>query len=228
MRVLVIEDHQRLAKLIVEGLAGFGIGADTFSTAGDGLAATRSIAYDALVLDLGLPDRDGLDVITELRAKAMRLPILILTARGGIDDRVEGLDRGADDYLPKPFAMKELAARLRALLRRPGGPLGTTIEIANLSFDTVARQVKVDGRVVAISRRELDALEILVRRAEQVVPKRLLEDTIYGLTNDVTANTIEALVSRLRRRLETTRAQVSIHTLRGIGYLLKERPHVTG
>ena len=209
MRVLVIEDHQRLAKLIVEGLAGFGIGADTFSTAGDGLAATRSIAYDALVLDLGLPDRDGLDVITELRAKAMRLPILILTARGGIDDRVEGLDRGADDYLPKPFAMKELAARLRALLRRPGGPLGTTIEIANLSFDTVARQVKVDGRVVAISRRELDALEILVRRAEQVVPKRLLEDTIYGLTNDVTANTIEALVSRLRRRLETTRAQVS-------------------
>ena len=228
MRVLVIEDHQRLAKLIVEGLAGFGIGADTFATAGDGLAATRSIAYDALVLDLGLPDRDGLDVITELRAKAMRLPILILTARGGIDDRVEGLDRGADDYLPKPFAMKELAARLRALLRRPGGPLGTTIEIANLSFDTVARQVKVDGRVVAISRRELDALEILVRRAEQVVPKRLLEDTIYGLTNDVTANTIEALVSRLRRRLETTRAQVSIHTLRGIGYLLKERPHVTG
>jgi DNA-binding response OmpR family regulator len=124
--------------------------------------------------------------------------------------------------------MKELAARLRALLRRPGGPLGTTIEIANLSFDTVARQVKVDGRVVAISRRELDALEILVRRAEQVVPKRLLEDTIYGLANDVTANTIEALVSRLRRRLETTRAQVSIHTLRGIGYLLKERPHVTG
>jgi DNA-binding response OmpR family regulator len=158
----------------------------------------------------------------------MRLPILILTARGGIDDRVEGLDRGADDYLPKPFAMKELAARLRALLRRPGGPLGTTIEIANLSFDTVARQVKVDGRVVAVSRRELDALEILVRRTEQVVPKRLLEDTIYGLANDVTANTIEALVSRLRRRLETTHARVSIHTLRGIGYLLKERPNVAG
>ena len=132
MRVLVIEDHQRLARLIVEGLASFGIGADTFPTAEDGLAATRSISYDALVLDLGLPDRDGLDVIQELRAKAIRTPILILTARGGIDERVEGLDRGADDYLPKPFAMKELAARLRALLRRPGGPLGTTIDIANL------------------------------------------------------------------------------------------------
>jgi DNA-binding NarL/FixJ family response regulator len=118
-----------------------------------------------LVLDLGLPDRDGLDVIQELRAKSIRTPILILTARGGVDERVEGLDRGADDYLPKPFAMKELAARLRALLRRPGGPLGITIDIANLSFDTAARQVKVDGQVVAISRRELDALEILVRRA---------------------------------------------------------------
>ncbi len=176
-------------------MASFGIGADTFLTAEDGLAATRSIAYDALVLDLGLPDRDGLDVIRELRAKSIRTPILILTARGGIDERVEGLDRGADDYLPKPFAMKELAARLRALLRRPGGPLGTTIDIANLSLDTAARQVKVDGRVVAISRRELDALEILVRRADQVVPKRLLEDTIYGLSNDVTSNTIEALVS---------------------------------
>jgi len=153
MRVLIIEDHQRLARLIVEGLAGFGIGADTFANAEDGLAATRSIAYDALILDLGLPDRDGLDVIQELRAKSIKTPILILTARGGIDERVEGLDRGADDYLPKPFAMKELAARLRALLRRPGGPLGTTIDIANLSFDTAARQVKVDGRVVAISRR---------------------------------------------------------------------------
>jgi DNA-binding response OmpR family regulator len=222
MRVLVIEDHQRLAKLIVEGLASFGIGADTFPTAEDGLAATKSISYDALVLDLGLPDRDGLDVIQELRGKAIRTPILILTARGGIDERVEGLDRGADDYLPKPFAMKELAARLRALLRRPGGPLGTTIDIANLSFDTAARQVKVDGHVVAISRRELDALEILVRRADQVVPKRLLEDTIYGLSNEVTSNTIEALVSRLRRRLEAMHAGVSIHTLRGIGYLLKE------
>jgi len=228
MRVLVIEDHQRLARLIVDGLASFGIGADTFVTAEDGLAATRSVAYDALVLDLGLPDRDGLDVIQELRAGGMRVPILILTARGGIDERVEGLDRGADDYLPKPFAMKELAARLRALLRRPGGPLGTTIDIANMSFDTAARQVKVDGRVVAISRRELDALEILVRRADQVVPKRLLEDTIYGLANDVTANTIEALVSRLRRRLETVHAEVTIHTLRGIGYLLKEQLHVAG
>src|SRR5215472_2757871 len=222
MRVLVIEDHQRLARLIVAGLAGFGIGADAFATAEEGVSAMRSIAYDALVLDLGLPDRDGFDVISELRAAASRIPILILTARDGIDERVEGLDRGADDYLLKPFAMKELAARLRALLRRPGGPLGTTINIANMSLDTSVRQVKLDAHVVAISRRELDALEILMRRAEQVVSKRVLEDSIYGLGEDVTPNTIEALVSRLRRRLEALRAGVSIHTLRGVGYLLTE------
>jgi len=135
---------------------------------------------------------------------------------------VEGLDRGADDYLLKPFAMKELAARLRALLRRPGGPLGTSIDIGNITLDTAARQLKVGGRTVAIPRAELDALELLMRRADQVVPKRLFEDSVYGLSDDVTANTIEALVSRLRRRLETIEATVSIHTLRGIGYLLKE------
>jgi DNA-binding response OmpR family regulator len=222
MRVLIVEDHQRLARLIIEGLATFGIGADSFPTAEEGSSAMKSIAYDALVLDLGLPDRDGLEVISELRAAASQIPILILTARDGIDERVEGLDRGADDYLLKPFAMKELAARLRALLRRPGGPLGTTINIANMSLDTAVRQVKVDGHVVAISRRELDALEILMRRADQVVSKRILEDSIYGLGDDVTPNTIEALVSRLRRRLEALRAGVSIHTLRGVGYLLTE------
>jgi DNA-binding response OmpR family regulator len=222
MRILLVEDHSRLAQSIIEGLAGFGLHVDPFATAGDGLAAAKSMSYDAMILDLGLPDRDGLEVIHELRAEGKRIPILVLTARDGIDDRVEGLDRGADDYLLKPFAMKELAARLRALLRRPGGPLGATIDIGNISLDTATRQIKVDGRVVAISGRELDALELLMRRADQVVPKRLFEDSVYGLSGEVAANTIEALVSRLRRRLETIEARVSIHTLRGIGYLLTE------
>ncbi len=222
MRILLIEDHQRLAESIVEGLAGFGLRVDLFVTANDGLAAAKSVSYDAIVLDLGLPDRDGLEVIYEVRSDARQIPILILTARDGIDDRVEGLDRGADDYLLKPFAMKELAARLRALLRRPGGPFGDTIDIGNVSLDATTRQIKVNGRVVAISRRELDALELLMRRADQVVPKRLFEDTVYGLSDEVSPNAIEALMSRLRRRLEAMEAQVSIHTLRGIGYLLTE------
>jgi DNA-binding response OmpR family regulator len=193
-----------------------------FQTADEGLAAAESISYDAMILDLGLPDRDGLEVVRALRVEGKRIPILILTARDGIDDRVEGLDRGADDYLLKPFAMKELAARLRALLRRPGGPLGATIDIGNVSLDTTTRQVKVNGRVISISRRELDALELLMRRADQVVPKRLFEESIYGLSEEVAPNAIEALVSRLRRRLEMIEARVSIHTLRGIGYLLTE------
>jgi DNA-binding response OmpR family regulator len=222
MRVLLIEDHQRLAQSIIDGLAGSGFGIDLFVTAEDGLAATKSISYDVVILDLGLPDRDGLEIIEELRAAASWVPILILTARDGIDDRVEGLDRGADDYLLKPFAMKELAARLRALLRRPGGPLGTTLDIGNITLDTAARQLRVNGKTVAIPPRELEALELLMRRADQVVPKRLFEDSVYGLSDDVTPNTIEALVSRLRRRLETIEATVSIHTLRGIGYLLTE------
>ena len=222
MRVLLIEDHQRLAGSVVEGLAGFGFGIDTFATAGEGLAALRSLSYDAIILDLGLPDRDGLDLLEDIRTTANWTPVIVLTARDGIDDRVEGLDRGADDYMLKPFAMKELAARLRALLRRPGGPLGTTIDIGNITLDTSARQLKVGGRTVAIPPRELDALELLMRRADQVVPKRLFEDSVYGLSDDVSPNTIEALVSRLRRRLETIGAGVSIHTLRGIGYLLQE------
>lgn len=223
MRILLVEDHQRLAGSIVEGLAGFGFSVDTFVTAAEGFAALKSLSYDGVILDLGLPDRDGLSLLEDLRGAANWTPVIVLTARDGIDDRVEGLDRGADDYMLKPFAMKELAARLRALLRRPGGPLGTSIDIANISLDTVARQLKVAGRTVAISRRELDALELLMRRADQVVPKRLFEDSVYGLSEEITPNTIEALVSRLRRRLELIEARVSIHTLRGIGYLLKEQ-----
>ena len=222
MRILLIEDHERLAQSIVDGLAAFGLRVDLIAKADEGLAAASSISYDAIILDLGLPDRDGLEVISELRAQAKHIPVLILTARDGIDDRVKGLDCGADDYLLKPFAMKELAARLRALLRRPGGPLGATINIGNISLNTTTRQIKVDGRVVAISRRELDALELLMRRADQVVPKRLFEDSVYGLSDEVVPNTIEALISRLRRRLETIEARVFIHTLRGVGYLLTE------
>ncbi len=222
MRVLLIEDHLRLARSIVQGLAGFGFGVDAFATGSAGLAATRAISYDAVVLDLGLPDRDGLDLINPLREASDRIPILIVTARDGVDERVAGLDRGADDYLLKPFAMKELAARLRALLRRPGTPHGIALNIGNLCLDTTARHLKVGGRAVALSPRELDALELLMRRTDNVVPKRLFEDTIYGFNDAVATNTIEALISRLRRRLQGVHASVTIHTLRGVGYLLTE------
>jgi DNA-binding response OmpR family regulator len=179
-------------------------------------------AYDAIILDLGLPDRDGLNVVADLRRDEVATPILILTARDTVDDRVAGLDRGADDYLVKPFDMKELAARLRALLRRPGRALGTVLESGNVSLDTTLRQVVVSGRIVPVTPRELSALELLMRRAGQVVSRRMLEHALYGLEDDVNPNTVEVLISRLRRRLEEIGAHCSIHTMRGIGYLLKE------
>ena len=221
MRILLFEDHSRLANSIVKGLAGRGFGVDAFSTAYDGLNALKSIAYDAIILDLGLPDRDGLDVVRELRENNSSAPILILTARDGVDDRVSGLDAGADDYVVKPFAMNELAARLRALLRRPGQALGGVLTVGNLQLQTSARQVTVNGESVHFSMREVQALELLMRREGQIVAKGSLEDNLYGLSKNVSPNSIEVLISRLRRRLGDIGAGCSIHTLYGLGYLLK-------
>jgi DNA-binding response OmpR family regulator len=222
MRILLIEDHSRLSDAIVKGLASLGFGVDAFHTAGDGLNALKAIGYDAIILDLGLPDRDGFDVLSDIRRRDRSLPILILTARDGIDARVTGLDAGADDYLVKPFAMKELAARLRALLRRPGQALGDVLTVGNLRLQTSSRQVTVSQKTVRFPMREAQALELLMRREGQIVAKNTLEDSLYGLAKNVTPNSIEVLISRLRRRLISAGAECSIHTLYGIGYLLKE------
>lgn len=225
MRILLFEDHSRLADSITKGLAGLGFGVDAFQTAGDGLNAFKSIAYDAIILDLGLPDRDGLDALSEMRQSSSSAPILILTARDSIDARVTGLNAGADDYVVKPFAMTELAARLRALLRRPGQALGGVLVAGNLQLQTFSRQVMVNGTTVRFPVREVEALELLMRREGQVVGKGTLEDSLYGLTKNVTLNSIEVLISRLRRRLGSIGAGCTIHTLHGIGYMLKEDKH---
>jgi DNA-binding response OmpR family regulator len=223
MRILLVEDHCRLAESITKGLAGHGFGVDSFSTAAAALSATKVIAYDAIVLDLGLPDRDGLEVLGELRQGKATAPILILTARDRVDDRVIGLDAGADDYVVKPFAMTELAARLRALLRRPGRPLAAVLAVGKLRLNVTSRQVTVNGSIVHFSAREIEVMEMLMRQEGQVVSRSSLEKGLYGLSRNVTANSIEALISRLRRRLSAIDAGCAIHTLHGIGYLLKER-----
>jgi DNA-binding response OmpR family regulator len=222
MRILLVEDHQRLAKSINAGLARFGFGVDAFSTVVDGMNAFRAMSYDAIILDLGLPDGDGLDVLREIRQANSGAPILILTARDSIEDRVLGLDTGADDYIIKPFAMAELAARLRALLRRPSHSIDTVLAIGNVRLDVNSRQVTVNGSTLRFSARETDVLEVLMRREGLVISKGSLEDGLYGLHRNVSPNSIEALISRLRRRLKTTNATCVIHTLHGIGYLLKE------
>lgn len=222
MRLLLVEDHPRFGAFVREGLEKMGFVVDLVETAGNADAAVSGVTYDAVVLDLGLPDADGLVVLEKWRAAGNETPVLILTARDGVDDRVKGLNTGADDYLLKPFDMDELVARVRALLRRPGGVLGMVMAVGNVSFDTTAREVRIDDKPISISRREMGVLEQLMRRHGRVVPKAVLEDKIYGFGEEVSSNSVEVHISRLRKRLANSGATVRVHTLRGVGYLLSE------
>jgi DNA-binding response OmpR family regulator len=163
-----------------------------------------------------------LSVLRELRAQRDATPVLVLTARGGVHDRVTGLRSGADDYLAKPFAFEELVARLEALLRRPGDLLGQRLALGNVAFDTEARQVFVNGEPQFFSAREVAVLEILMRRSGRVVTKKLVEDQLFGLSSDIGSNAIEVYIHRLRKQLAEAAANVQIHTIRGVGYLIAE------
>lgn len=222
MRVLLVEDNAELVALLVKGLARSGFSADSVTNAADAAHAMAAMRYSAVVLDLGLPDEDGLSVLRGIRGRNDSTPVLVLTARDGITDRVNGLRAGADDYLVKPFAMEELVARLQALLRRPGNLLGRQLSVGNVSLDTEGRQVLVDGAVRAFPAREAAVLEILMRRSGNVAPKRLFEDQLFGLSGDVGSNAVEVYVHRLRKMLGDCGARVKIHTVRGVGYMLAE------
>ncbi|MBX3497025.1 MAG: response regulator transcription factor [Parvibaculum sp.] len=222
MRLLAIEDNRRLAALIAKGCRQAGFAVDSCHDLESGRAALETVNYDAVILDLALPDGDGLDLLARLRRAGSDLPVLILTARDRVEDRVAGLDVGADDYLLKPFAMEELVARLRALMRRPGQALGVRLVAGNVEFDTVAREVSIAGVPIAFTRRETDLLEILLRRQGRVVPKESIEEKLYAFGEEVSSNSVEVAVHRLRKHLVDAGATVEIHTLRGIGYLLGE------
>jgi DNA-binding response OmpR family regulator len=221
MRILLIEDNERLARFVVNGLQGAGFVVDSVGSANEGEAALRTVDYDVLVLDLGLPDYDGLVLLRNLRAGGASTPVLVLTARDHVSDRVKGLNLGADDYLIKPFALEEVVARLRALLRRPSDTLSSMMTIGNMRFDVLTRELVVDGMAAALSRRESEVLEVLARRVGRVVPKRTLDEKIYGFEDDVSINSIEVMVSRLRRNLKRLGATVTVRTFRGVGYLLE-------
>lgn len=222
MRILVVEDNEELGKLLSDGLGAAGFAADVVGSAGDARQVLTAAHYSAVILDLGLPDEDGLTVLRELRARASSTPVLVLTARSGVFDRVAGLRDGADDYLVKPFAFEELVARLQALLRRPGQLLAQSLRVGNLAFDTEARQVYLDDKPQVFQAREVAVLEILMRRSGRVVPKQLVEDQLFGLSSDVGSNAVEVYVHRLRKQLAEAGAKVQIHTIRGVGYLIKE------
>ncbi len=222
MRVLMVEDEARMSKLVSRALARAGFVVDAFGTCADARAALSLIHYDAVILDLGLPDGDGLTLLADARSSGHGIPILILTARDAVEDRVCGLDAGADDYLVKPFAMSELIARTKALLRRPGSALGTLLSAGNVTLDTIGRELRIADTAIALSRREIGILEHLMRRSGRVVPKAVLEEKLYGIDDELESNAIPVHVHHLRRRLQDAGATVQIHTVRGVGYLLAE------
>jgi DNA-binding response OmpR family regulator len=220
MRLLLVEDNERLAQLVLGCLGRAGFDVDASTTVSGAQSALDTTRYAAVVLDLGLPDGDGRQILRDLRRKGDPTPVLILTARGSVVDRVEGLRDGADDYLGKPFAVEELVARIQAVLRRPAQFLGGVIRIDNLTFDTGSRQVFVDGRPQILSQREADVLELLMQRHGRVVPKRYLEDQLFGQAEDTSSNAIEVYIYRLRQELAAWGARMVIHTVRGVGYLI--------
>ena len=222
MRLLVVEDEDRLSAILKSKLGEIGFTVDIAGSAEDASIALEFINYDAAVLDLGLPDGNGLAVLTAARLAGKALPILILTARDAVEDRVAGLNAGADDYLTKPFAMAELVARIKALLRRPGGVLGMTLEAGNVRLDTVGRELTIGGMPVRLSRRELAIIEQMMRRFGRIVPKSVLEEKLYGIDEEPDSNPVPVHIHHLRRQLEATGASLMIHTIRGVGYILAE------
>lgn len=220
MRLLLVEDDPDLGEAVRGNLERSGFTADLVDSAGDAEAALAATAYAALLLDLGLPDADGIDLIRSLRVSGNPLPVLVLTARDALDERVRGLEAGADDYILKPFAHPELVARIRAVLRRPGRDLGEAIRVGNLAFHPGSGSVSIDEAPLTVPRRELALLESLMRRNGRVVTRATLEDELWGFADEVESNTLESHVSRLRKRLAEAGARVRIHTVRGVGYML--------
>lgn len=218
----MVEDVKRLAELIAQGLRKAGFDADMVHNAKDARSLIYEGAHDAVVLDLGLPDQNGIDLLRELRQSGMMLPVVILTTRIKVEDRVAGLNAGADDYITKPFAFEELVARLRALLRRPQTSVSDVLTIGNLSFNTQTRETEVNDAQALLTPKEQMLLEQLMRKPGGVVSKVFLEDNIYGSGRDASANSLEVLTHRLRSRLRNLKADVVIHTVRGVGYMMSE------
>jgi DNA-binding response OmpR family regulator len=222
MRLLLIEDNQDLAKSLASGLGARGHHVDICGTAFDAAEHLATRAYNAVLLDLGLPDDDGLNLLKQIRANQNYAPVLILTARSSVGERVTGLRGGADDYIVKPVAVEELLARIEAVVRRQN-QFGQVIEVGNLKFDSEHGQALVDGAPRILAVRETQILEALMRRKGLVVSKRALEQQLFGDAGDLGSNAIEVYVHRLRKTLLDSGASVAIHTIKGLGYMLAEK-----
>jgi DNA-binding response OmpR family regulator len=223
MRVLVIEDDRKVASFIQTGLAQEGYAVDVLNDGSEAGDQALAIDYDAVVLDLMLPGRSGFQVLRDIRARKASLPVLILTAKDSLEERVAGLDSGADDYMTKPFALGELSARLRALLRR-GAPRESVLRVADLEMDTIRRKVRRAGTAIELKPKEYALLEILMRNIDRPLTKALIIEHVWDIHFDSISNVVEVHINSLRNKIDKGYDVPLIHTVRGVGYVLTDTP----
>jgi DNA-binding response OmpR family regulator len=222
MRVLVVEDEKKTASFVRKALEGEGFAVDVCGRGDEALAAALATPFDGLVLDIMLPGRDGLSVLRQLRAQGNRTPVLLLSARGEVDERVEGLDAGADDYLPKPFVLAELVARVRALSRRGGEAKATVLRVADLMLDTISHRAQRGGKVFDLTAREFRLLEFLMRSAGRICGRMSIIEKVWDYDFDPGTNLVDVYVKRLREKIDDGFEPKLLQTVRGVGYVLKE------
>jgi DNA-binding response OmpR family regulator len=220
MRVLLVEDDSRIAHFVAKGLREQSYAVDVATTGEDALYEVAINTYDVVILDVMIPEPDGFAVCKEIRKSRHRMPILMLTARDSIEDRIEGLDRGADDYLTKPFEFRELLARLRALLRRPSGLQPASLKVADLVVDTTAQTVSRGGKKIAMTTKEYALVEFLARNAGRVVGRAEIAEHVWDEEFDPFSNLIEVYVNRIRRKIDSGSVKPLLQTRRGAGYVL--------
>ena len=222
MRVLVVEDDKKIASFVVNGLKQAGFAVDHCEDGEQGLIFVRSTSYDAAVIDVMLPKLDGLSLVQQMRKENLRTPVIILSARASVDDRIRGLQAGGDDYLTKPFAFSELLARIQALIRRSTNTTEPTrLAVADLTMDLLSREVRRAGQPIEVQAREFALLEYLLRHAGRVVTKTMILEHVWDYSFDPQTNVVDVLVWRLRNKVDKDFPKKLIHTLRGVGYVLK-------
>ncbi|MDP9098812.1 MAG: response regulator transcription factor [Verrucomicrobiota bacterium] len=221
MRILVVEDEKKLASFLRKGLAEENFIADLVHDGNEALARILNEAYDAVILDIMLPNRDGLSILREMRRQHINTPVLLLSARGNVNERVEGLNLGADDYLPKPFSITEVVARVRALVRRATGEHATVMQVADLSLNVVTREATRAGTKVELTNREFALLEYLMAHADRVITKTALCEHVWEHHFDTGTNVVEVCIQRLRRKIDEGHSPKLLQTIRGTGYSLR-------
>ena len=224
MRVLVVEDEKKTASFVRKALQAEGFAVDVLADGEAALHATIHTTFDAIILDIMLPGRDGLSVLRQLRERKSSTPVLLLSARGEVNERVEGLDAGADDYLPKPFELAELVARVRALTRRGGEHKPVVLRVADLTLDTVTHKAQRGGAEIELTAREYRLLEFLMRSAGRLCGRMMILEKVWDYNFDPGTNLVDVYVRRLREKIDTNFNPKLLHTVRGSGYLLKESP----